>query len=103
MFAGRDRGRPAAVTFVIRDGVVWGPTHTTNTVLNIALASGASTVVLDASDGAVGPASVSFGGSAEDKDTLYIVTDGNLFGNQFATNGQPIVAPVLLRMRTQGL
>jgi hypothetical protein len=89
--------------FAIRDGVVWAPTHISNTVLKISLATQRSADVLDASHGAIGPASVSFGTSDKDKDTLYIVTDGNLFGNQFAMNGEPVVAPVLLKMSTQGL
>jgi DoxX-like family len=104
-----DDHRPGAIEVVARgiaiddfavratDGTVFATTHLSNTVLELSPGRQGS-VIIGASDGALGPSSADVGRADGDTASLYVVTDGNLFGNRFAMNGQPIVAPVVMRL-----
>lgn len=78
-------------------GSIYATTHLFNSVLRLD-PDGAQTTIADAATGAVGPSAAVFGRGAGDTTSLYVVTDGNFFGGTFAKNGQPVIAPVLLRI-----
>ncbi len=82
---------------VAADGTVFGATHLFNTVVR--LGDGEAVDILTATEGAIGPSAVDIGRAPGDEFSLYVVTDGNLFGRQVGGSVDPVVAPALLRVR----
>lgn len=80
-------GIPGDDFAVGRDGSLFVTTHPYNTVVRIA-PDGRRTVVADKRQQIVGATDVAFGEAAEDRDILYVATDGGAFTGGTATRGQ---------------
>jgi hypothetical protein len=83
---GRPAGEPQLVAAQVNlddfaigeDGALYGTTHVFNVVVRVSLADGGVTVVAEPVAGVVGCTAAVFGGTARDRDTLYVVGNGGM-------------------------